>query len=455
MLAVIGASHHDLELTDLAELAEDPSALRARLEELVASGDSPLAGVVVLATCNRLEIYVDAERFHDALDAVTDAVAWRAGDPVRVGEMLQVRVGAPVAGHLFAVASGLDSMVVGEAEISGQVAAALRQAQAAHTATSPLNLLFQSAARTAKRVASTTDLGASGRSVASVALDVAGASVGQWPDAEVLVIGTGSFARVLVAALKARGARRIRVFSSSGRARSFAASRELEAVDDFDIAGALITADLVISASGTGAGVLSATLLTQVMASRDGRELPIVDLALRPDVSPEVRRVPGVEVIDLHTATRHAVGHTGAVESAAAMVIDAVERFQDDLSARSLDPAVVALRAHVEGTVNRELERLRAKLPPEAAAELAAEIDHAAHRMTRSLLHTPTVRARALARTGSADDYLRALHTLYGIEVGGPPRDQPPATAGMIETVTPSSAGVARPSTNRTSSSPT
>jgi glutamyl-tRNA reductase len=369
--------------------------------------------------------------------------------------MLQVRVGAPVAGHLFAVASGLDSMVVGEAEISGQVAAALRHAQAAHTATSALNLLFQSAARTAKRVTSTTELGASGRSVASVALDVATPSTGQWADAEVLIIGTGSFARVLVAALKSRGVRRIRVFSSSGRARAFAASRELEAVDDGDFAGALVTADLVISASGTGAGVLSTALLAQVMASREGRQLPIVDLALRPDVPSEVRRVPGVRVIDLHTATQHAVGHAGAVESAAAVVIDAVEKFQDDLSVRSLDPAVVALRAHVEGTVNRELERLRAKLPPEAAAELAAEIDHAAHRMTRSLLHTPTVRARELARTGSADDYLRALHTLYGIEVGGPRLDQPPATAGMIETVTPSSAGVASPSTNRTSSSPT
>ena len=234
MLAVLGASHHDLGLTELAALVDDPADLRRRLDLLAAEPSSALAGAVLLATCNRLEVYLDAERFHDALEAVIDLLAAGRTDPVvardEIAGMLQVRVGTPVAAHLFAVASGLDSMVVGEAEISGQVAAALRHAQAAGSVTPSLNLLFQSASRTAKRVASSTGLGAAGRSVASVALDVAETWVGNWDAATVLLIGTGSFARVIVAALRSRGCRQIRVFSASGRADEFATDRAIDPV---------------------------------------------------------------------------------------------------------------------------------------------------------------------------------------------------------------------------------
>ena len=334
--------------------------------------------------------------------------------------MLQVRVGTPVAAHLFAVASGLDSMVVGEAEISGQVAAALRHAQAAGSVTPSLNLLFQSASRTAKRVASSTGLGAAGRSVASVALDVAETWVGHWDAATVLLIGTGSFARVVVAALRSRGCGQIRVFSASGRASAFATDRGLDPVGADQLESALVETDLVVTASGTGAAALSTSLLEPVLRRRGDRTLPIIDLALRPDVPVAVRGLRGVEVIDLHTAARRAGGHAESVERAAAVVIESVSAFEDRLAVRSLDPAVIALRAHVETTVQRELDRLRARVSP----EVAAEIDHAAHRMTRSLLHTPTVQARALARTGSGEDYVRALHTLFGIDVSsGPGRD--------------------------------
>jgi glutamyl-tRNA reductase len=424
MLAVLGASHHDLGLTELAALVDDPADLRRRLDELAAEPSSALAGVVLLATCNRLEVYLDAERFHDALDAVIDLLAAGRTDPVvardEIAGMLQVRVGTPVAAHLFAVASGLDSMVVGEAEISGQVAAALRHAQAVGSVTPSLNLLFQSASRTAKRVASSTGLGAAGRSVASVALDVAETWVGHWDAATVLLVGTGSFARVIVAALKSRGCQKIRVFSASGRASAFATDRGLEPVGADRVESALVETDLVVTASGTGAVALSPTLLEPVLRRRGDRTLPIIDLALRGDVPAAVRGLRGVEVIDLHTTARRAGGHAESVERAAAVVIESVSAFEDRLAVRSLDPAVIALRAHVETTVQRELDRLRARVSP----EVAAEIDHAAHRMTRSLLHTPTVQARALARTGSGEDYLRALHTLFGIDVSsGPGRD--------------------------------
>jgi glutamyl-tRNA reductase len=328
--------------------------------------------------------------------------------------MVQVRVGTAVAAHLFEVASGLDSMVVGEAEISGQVAAALREAQTARTATPTLNLLFQSASRTAKKVASTTGLGGAGRSIASVALDAVGDHVSDWRQSDVVLVGTGSFARVIVAALQSRGCTRISVFSASGRAERFAVQRGLTAVDRAGLDAALRAADLVVTASGTRAPVLSADLLRAVVAGRAGRTLPIIDLALVPDIEAGARALPGVEVIDLHTAAVRGGDHVDSLSQAESLVLQAVEEFDDRLVDRRLDPAVVALRAHVETAVARELDRLR----PKVSAEVAAEFDQAAHRLARSILHTPTIRARTLARTGSGDDYLRALHTLFGIDVG-------------------------------------
>lgn len=415
MLTVIGASHHDLELADLERLSAGPD-LEAALRGLTGRPDSPVAGWVLLATCNRLEIYLDATRFHDAIDDAVDAVAAAARLPrSEVSGLLQVRAGSPVAAHLFGVASGLDSMVVGEAEISGQVSAALRRAQAAGSATPVLHLLFQSAARTAKRVASRTELGAAGRSVATVALDVAERRIGPLSDTAALLIGTGAYARVVAAALRDRDCSRVAVYSPSGRQAAFAARRGLHAVSTAELPRTLAEAGLVVSCSGTGTTVLDRRLVGSVLQRRT-RSLCVVDLALRQDVPVEVRELPGVEVIDLTTAGLAAEGGSGpAMAAAAELVVRAVADFERDLAARRLDPAVVALRQHVTGTVQRELGRLLSRVPP----EVAAEVERAAHRMTRSLLHTPTVRARMLARSGDETDYLRALHTLFGIDVTG------------------------------------
>src|SRR6478609_12198916 len=152
-----------------------PTLLSRAVGDLVRQPDVPVDGAVVIATCNRLEIYLDAARFHDAIDGVAGRLAQVTGLTAdEVSGMLKVRVGAPAVAHLFTVAAGLDSMVVGEAEIAGQIARALREAQAAGTASPAINQLFQSAARVAKQVASETGLGAAGRSVASVALDISG-----------------------------------------------------------------------------------------------------------------------------------------------------------------------------------------------------------------------------------------------------------------------------------------
>lgn len=430
MLMVVGASHHDLELAQLEQLCADAGTLRDALAGLTRDG-GPISGSVLLATCNRLEIYLEADRFHDAIDAVTAQVAVLAGiDRAEAANVLKVRVGAPVAAHLFGVASGLDSMVVGEAEISGQVSRALTAAHAARTTTPVLHSLFQSAARTAKQVAAGTGLGSAGRSVASVAIDLATAELADRsgsgpglvpagnPDrslatATALIIGTGAYARVVVAALLDRGCTRLQVFSPSDRAETFGATHHAEVVTAAQFGDAVGKADLVIACSGTTGGVLDVEVVTKALSGRE-RTLQVIDLALRPDVSAGVRELPGVRVIDLNTVAEGAAPeHRDAIVAAADVVITAVAKFEDDQAIRTLDPAVVALRQHVSLAVEKEMTRLRAKYDD----DVAAEVERALHRVTQSLLHTPTLRAKELARTGDAAGYLQALHTLFGIEL--------------------------------------
>ena len=359
---------------------------------------------MVVATCNRVELYLDVTRFHDGIDAVTALMADVSGLP-EVAGAVKVRVGAPVAAHLFTVASGLDSMVVGEVEIAGQVSAALTAAQAAGTTTPVLHALFQTAARTAKQVTSTTSLGHAGRSIASVALDVA---VGESVPSRALIVGTGAYARVAATALRARGVQVLQVFSPSGRTEAFAARHAAEPVTD--LVSAVVAAELVVTASGHGA-VLTLPMVEAALARTD-RTLRIVDLSLHPDVGPGVAELPRVEVTGLHAVAGHE-GPESELTAAQDVVIAAVARFEDAQTVRALDPAVVALRQHIRGTVDHELDRLRGKY----SDDVVDDVERALHRVTQSLLHTPTLRAKELARTGDAADYLQALHTLFGIEI--------------------------------------
>ncbi len=417
MLMVLGASHHDLELTQLDRLAIHPTLLSRAVGDLTMRPDVPIDGCVVVSTCNRLEIYLDAVRFHDAIDGVAAQLAQVTGlSPAEVSTMLKVRVGAPAVAHLFTVAAGLDSMVVGEAEIAGQIARALRESQAAGTASPAINQLFQNAARVAKQVTTETGLGAAGRSVASVALDIA--AVDPTLDSTAgggtaLIIGTGAYARVVATELRARNWQHLLVHSPSGRADAFAARHAAQPVEADGLVAAMAGADLVVACSGQSAGMLDEPMLAAAVAGRTS-PLPIVDLALHPHVAAPARMVPGVRVVDLHSVQESVdPAHLEAVVAAQDIVIAGVAAFEERMAIRRLDPAVVALRQHVAGTVEKEMARLRAKYPD----EVAADVERALHRVTQALLHTPTLRAQELARTGDGAGYVQALHTLFGIDI--------------------------------------
>ena len=415
VMVLVGASHHDVALDEISRLAEANQGLAVRLVD--ASDD--IEGAVVLSTCNRFEVYLDLNGFHDAIEMTTATVAELAGlDRDSVVESMRVVVGTSVAQHLFSVASGLESMVVGEDEIAGQVRQALFRAQREHTTTAQLERLMQRALATSKAVSHSTELGAAGRSIVSVGLDVLETRHGSVAKRRALILGTGSYARVALAALRRRGCIEIQVFSASGRAGHFAQSHEIEAVSLGGLVEALSRADLVVACSGAPHALVDADL---VLRSRQrDLVLPIVDLALSPDVDATARGLPFIDVIDLAVIGEFAPEeHSAVILAAQNIVLASVEEFDGGEVGRTADHAVVAMRSHVMGIINEELERIRARVDAGTAEELARSLN----RVSNAILHTPSVRAHELARTGNFADYRKAIHTLFGIDIDPDVRD--------------------------------
>lgn len=362
-------------------------------------------GAIVLATCNRVEVYVDADAPTSVVAAQVRAVLAEA-----VGADLPARVVADAEAltHLFDVGAGLDSMVVGEREIAGQLRRALKVAHREHTSTGLLTEAVEQALRTARRVAASTRLGAAGRSVVSVALDLLRL---EWPSTRVLLLGTGAYAGAVVADLQGRGCCGIAVASATGRAASFAASHPGVAVASGGLEHSLAEADLVVTCRGTG-GVVTAAHVEAAVAARGGRELAIVDLAVSRDVEPAAAGVAGVVLLDLPVIARHvpdAAQHD--LKLARELVAEGVSELVTRFKGREMDPAVVALRDTVYDMVADEVERL-----PQGRPVTREEAAHALRRLAARLVHVPSVRARKAAEEGRTDEYLTALSELWGIE---------------------------------------
>lgn len=418
VLLSLVASHADLDLSVLERLSADTHAIG---QEIVA-GCASVSGAVVLATCNRFELYLDIDDAADA-DAARAAVATTIAARSdfarqRVEDALAPGTGPGVTRHLFAVASGLESMVVGEREIAGQVRRALTAARRDGTTTSALERLFQAASGVSRAVGSRTGLGAAGRSVVGVALDLVEDGLPDWADVRCLLIGTGSYAGASLAALKARGCDAVQVYSSSGRAEQFAAQRGVE-VAPADLADGLAGVDLVVACSGASGAVLDVDALVRsrsAEAAVGARPLAVVDLALRHDVDPAVGELPGVRLVSLTTVAEHAPdGHSATIAEARALVAERAETYEHDRRTREWNPPVVAARRRV-------LEALT-----DAADGLGEREAQALRRQVRSALHGPTVRARETARVGDTAGYAAALADLAAVEV--------PATSRATETV--------------------
>ncbi|MFI8412462.1 glutamyl-tRNA reductase [Paeniglutamicibacter gangotriensis] len=417
VLLSLVASHSDIDLETVAKISADAS----QVASVVLASASPIAGAVTLATCNRYEIYCEVPQLEDLSAARSEVISQIADstglDESTISTALVSKSETEAIEHLFSVGAGLDSAVIGEREIAGQVRRALNEAQAAGTATGSLVRLFQAASRTAKDVGSRTSLGSRGLSVVSVALDLATdlSRERDWKTKNIVIFGTGAYAGATMALLRDRAAHNVSVFSASGRSEAFVASRGGAALDEATLEAALESADIIIGCSGSDHRLMAADIAA---LDRGGRPLIAVDLALTHDFDPELGALEGVDLIDLESVRMAAPDEQAqSLREARGIVLGATQAFAAEQRERAADAAIVALRRHTQQVLEAEVEKVRAQHGCTAAAE---EVEFAMRRMMRQLLHVPTVRARELASEGRADEYIGALETLYGLEVEVP-----------------------------------
>lgn len=415
------AAHTWLDLETVAQLASGASEVAESLS------DNTVSGVVTLSTCNRLELYAEAgdNDVDQAAQDVLEVIASNAGLPDNtVANAFRLYRNDAAVRHLFEVSSGLKSAVIGEREIAGQVRRALSVARESGHATGTLTKLFETASRTAKDIGAQTALGSTGRSIVSVALELAtelraGTSiVGAqrfWQDANILLVGTGAYAGTTLNQLQARGAKNVAVHSSSGRAQQFVDDRGgwAMALGGADVEGAFAEADVLIGVSG-GERTLSAAQLAKLRENASHR-LTVLDLALTHDFDPAIGDLPAVDLITLESVKMAAPNEQQASIAQAQQLVDAaVDDYLTDKRERSATDAIVTLRGHTMSVLEEEMQRVRDRHGCTAAAE---EVQLAMRRMVRQILHEPTVRARQAAAEGNLEQYEAALQTIFGLEV--------------------------------------
>jgi glutamyl-tRNA reductase len=417
-MLIVGASHRTAPVELLERLAGDvDAAAKVRRSAL----DSPnVTEALVLATCNRFEVYAEVDRFHGGVEDVSSVLAARAGIAIDdIVSALYVHYDDAATAHLFDVAAGLDSMVVGESQILGQVREALRQAQDDQSAGPAVNALFQQGLRVGKRAHAETGIDRAGASLVSVAFDDAAEVVGPIGGSRVCIVGAGSVASLAAATAMRRRAGDIVIASRTlEHAERLAARVGGRAVGLDAVGSALRDTDVLVSCTAATGLIVSAQDVADAMAARAVEApLAIVDLALPHDVDPSVGELPGVTLLPLQGLADSV--HNGAVADDVAAVREIVaEEFSSYLAARAgarVAPTVVALRTMATGVVSVELERLFSRLG-ELTDDQRDEIAQAVRRVADKLLHEPTVRVKELAGKAPDSSYADALAELFALD---------------------------------------
>ena len=415
---VVGLSHRTapVDLLERAAVSGDhvPKALHDLLE------GASVAEAVILSTCNRVEVYAHVTRFHGGVQEVSDLLSRLSGVPLdELSDHLYVHYEERAVQHLFAVASGLDSMVVGEGQILGQVRNAFRLAQEAGSVARVLGEAFRHSLRVGKRVRTETAIGRAGASLVGVGLRVAAAALGPLgPHTRALIVGAGSMGALAGTTLAREGVTDLVVANRTPeRAAALAATLNGRGIPLDDLRGAIAEADLVVSSTGANGLVLDLDTVRDALAGRDGRPLFLLDLALPRDVDPGVRELPGVRLADLD-ALRAVLDteEAGAdLDECRRIVADEVAVFLGWQRAMRVAPTVVALRAKADEVIAGELERLTARVP-HLDGRSRGEVESAVRRVVEKLLHAPTVRVKELAEAPGGDHYAEALRELFELD---------------------------------------
>jgi glutamyl-tRNA reductase len=380
-----------------------------------------LSEVVILCTCNRLEIYTAAEDTAQAVESVTSYLSGRAAVPAGLlRDYLAIMTGEDAANHLMRVAAGLESLALGESEILGQVTGAMLRAQQAGTAGAVLSRLFQDAIHAGKRARSETAISQHTLSISHAAVLMAKRQIPDLNGANALVIGAGLMAELALRALKAHGAAAIRVMNRTfPRAQTLANRHNVEAVEWDVLKSALRTADIVVTATAAPHPVLIAGDIADAENSTAARPLVVLDIAMPRNVEQRVGDLPGVSLYDLDSlqavVDTHRARRQSEIQRVEAIINDELTAYIGWLNSRSAVSTIVALRQKAETLAAAELERTLNRLP-ELSEQEQAVIAQMAHRIVNKLMHAPTTSLRDRTAEGDHYTYIHATRQLFDLE---------------------------------------
>jgi glutamyl-tRNA reductase len=420
-LLVLGLSHKTAPVEQREKAALSEKETRALLRTLLGGGT--VTEAVALSTCNRTEVYVATPDASVAEDAVADAIVTHtrmSADELACARYVLREDRA--AAQLFRVASSLDSMVVGESEIQGQVRTAWELSREEGTTGPILNQLFRQALEVGKSVRSQTRIGSGSASVPAVALELAEDVLSELPASRVLLIGAGRMAEATAMALIQHGVHEVVVANRTvGTARELAQRVGGRGVGFDMLATELAGADIVISSTDAPHPILREADLAPVMAARTDRPMVVVDISVPRDVDPAVADIPGVVLFDIDDLERvvesNLNGRRLEAERGEGFVIGAVQGYASWRRGLNAAPAITSLRARAETIRQTELERLEGSWEQLSEAD-RARVEALTKGIVNKLLHEPTVRVRAAAEDGDGEAlrHLESLRHLFGLE---------------------------------------
>jgi glutamyl-tRNA reductase len=407
---VVGISHNSAPVQLLEQLAIDNDGLHKLVQEV--SHTEHVTEATVIATCNRLEVYSEVDRFHGSVEELSRLLIGHAD--LRVEDVLPhlyVHYDDGAVSHLFKVTAGLDSMAVGESQILGQARAALQLGQELGTVGPALNTLFQQALRVGKRSHAETDIDKAAPSLVTAALERARATVGPVAGLRVVVLGAGAMAGLATATVSRMNAGEVVVLSrTADRAERLATEYGARSASMDTLAAEIAQADIVIAGAGARGHLVTPDMI-------GAKPVALIDLALTRDIDPACDYVPGAELIDLATLATdlHASEAGQEVLAVRGIVSQEVTAFLAARRQAQVTPTVVALRSMATTVVDAEMARLDGRLPGLDRAT-RDEVLRTVRRVADKLLHEPTVRVKELANDGGAISYERALAELFALD---------------------------------------
>ena len=411
---VVGVNHRTAPLDLLERISLDAQGVAKAVSGLVAL-DS-VREAVILSTCNRTEVYAIAELFHQGFDDIQNFLASTAGvDLETLGSHMYAEHDEAAVRHLFSVASGLDSMVLGEGEVLGQVRDAWEIARAEEAARSGLNLLFRHSLETGKRARTDTDIARGTASISHAAVEMAIERCGALGDVNVAVVGAGVMGEGIAVALHSHGAAAMTVLNrseASGRQIADRVNGQVQSLESLD--AALRESDLIITCTGAQEPIITADMLQSATPSE--RSTVIIDIAVPRDVHPDVAEIEGVTVLNLEDvqlwADRGRQARSASVDAVSVIVDEELERYVVASSAMQAAPLISALREHFDGIRRDELDRVASRLDDDARNAL----DVVTTQLLAKLLHEPSVRLRLEAGSPRGERLASAVVDLFNLD---------------------------------------